>query len=211
MKILNLDDHPLFSSGLKASLLSSEHSFDVVLMEDANGALAYLSQYRDVDLIVLDLAMPNMDGISFMRALLNRDIYVPVAIMSASENIQQLKQAFDLGALGFLPKSLLPAELINALLTIYQGNTFIQPKLKAALNNVTKFAEENTQTVLSNRQLEILTMVQQGYSNQDIANILFISETTVKSHLHSIFKIIGAKNRLDCVQKAIDLKILSSS
>ncbi|MBO9488807.1 response regulator transcription factor [Endozoicomonas sp. G2_1] len=210
MKILNLDDHPLFSSGLKASLLSSEHKFDVVVMEDAHCALSYLNQNHDVDLIVLDIAMPNMDGISFMRALLNRDIYVPVAIMSASENIQQLKQAFELGALGFLPKSLLPEELVNALLTIYQGNTFIPPKLKAALNNMTKFAEENTQTVLSNRQLEILTMVQQGHSNQNIANVLFISETTVKSHLQSIFKIIGAKNRVDCVQKSVELKILST-
>lgn len=210
MKILNLDDHPLFSSGLKASLLSSEYDFEVVSINDANSALNYLSSYDDVDLIVLDLVMPNMDGISFMRALLNRDILTPVAIMSANENVQQIKLAFELGALGFLPKSLLPEELISALLTLREGNTFVPPKLRAALNNLTKFAEENTQTVLSNRQLEILTMVQRGLSNQSIADVLFISETTVKSHLQSIFRIIGAKNRVGCVQKALELNILSN-
>lgn len=208
MKILSLDDHPLFSSGLKESLSAGNLGFDVTTMLCAKQALEYLHENDDIDLLILDLSMPEMDGLSFIKALIARNIYVPIVIMSAKEDLMVLHEAFKLGVLGFLPKTWSVELLVNALRRIEKGEVVIPEHIAVGLENMSKKSIENTQSSLSERQLEILKMVQAGLSNQGIASVLYISEATVKSHLQTIFKILGAKNRIDSVCKAEHLKIL---
>ena len=86
MKILSLDDHPIFSQGLKESLTASSVEFDVTTALNSKQALDCLQTDVDFDLLILDLSMPDMDGISFMKSLISRNIHIPVAIMSAKED-----------------------------------------------------------------------------------------------------------------------------
>ena len=207
MKILTLDDHPIFSSGLKTSLLSGEKGFNVISTLNPNEALNHLQNHSDIDLIILDLSMPEMDGLSFIQMIIARKIYTPIVLMSASENLAIIEEAFKLGVLGFIPKSLKINQIVDALKRIQQGETFVPNHIAIGLSNMSKKAIKKTKTVLSKRQLEILKMVSKGISNKGIASILYISEVTVKSHLQTTFKILGATNRLDCVRKAEELEM----
>jgi DNA-binding NarL/FixJ family response regulator len=207
MKILSVDDHPLFGHGLKESLTATRPDFEVISVQAPQEALVYAKTHNDLDILILDLTMPKMNGISFMRALISRDIYVPVVIMSASEDLLLLQQALELGAIGILSKLWTVQNLIEGLEKIARGETVIPSHIATGLANISKFAQENTQSILSKRQLEILKMVQAGLSNNGIASVLYISELTVKSHLQTIFRILGAKNRVDSVRKAENLNI----
>ncbi|MBL4630074.1 MAG: response regulator transcription factor [Paraglaciecola sp.] len=115
MKILSVDDHPLFGLGLKESLTATQPDFDVISIQDPQKALTYAKTHSDLDILILDLSMPQMDGISFMRALIARDIYVPVVIMSASEDILVMQQALKLGAVGILSKLWTVQQLIDSI------------------------------------------------------------------------------------------------
>lgn len=208
MKILSLDDHPIFSQGLKESLSSNSVGFEVTSALNTNQALEYLQTNIDFDLLILDLSMPDMNGISFMKSLISRNIYVPIVIMSAKEDLVTISECFKLGALGFLPKTWTVNQLSTALTKIGNGEIIVPEHIAKSLAIMSKNSLENTQSSLSERQLEILKMVQAGLTNAGIAAVLYISEATVKSHLQKVFKILGAKNRIDSVRKAEYLKIL---
>jgi DNA-binding NarL/FixJ family response regulator len=208
MKILSLDDHPIFSQGLKESLSATSVGFEVTSALNTQQALEHLKSDDDFDLLILDLSMPDMDGISFMKSLISRNIYIPIAIMSAKEDLVTLSECFALGALGFLPKTWTVSQLSTALIKITDGEIIVPEHIANSLAIMSKYSLENTQSSLSERQLEILKMVQTGLTNAGIAAVLYISEATVKSHLQKVFKILGAKNRIDSVRKAEHLKIL---
>ncbi|WP_299772400.1 response regulator transcription factor [uncultured Pseudoteredinibacter sp.] len=209
MKLLSLDDHPLFSSGLKEALMRCRPDFIIESTLNTGEALSYLLSNNDVDILILDLTMPDMDGVLFMKMLIARGLNVPIVIMSANEDLIKLQEAFHLGALGFLPKTWPAEKVADALNDIHNGSIVIPKPLATRLEKMSKFALDNTQTSLSERQIEVLKLVQLGLGNQEIATTLFISQTTVKSHLQAIFKILGGKNRMECVRKATALKILS--
>lgn len=208
MKILSLDDHPIFSQGLKESLLAHNTGFEVTSALNTKQALAYLQANIDFDLLILDLSMPDMDGISFIKSLTARNIHIPIVIMSAKEDLVTLSACFKLGVLGFLPKTWTISQLSTALIKIGNGEIIVPEHIANALAIMSKNSLENTQSSLSERQLEILKMVQSGLTNAGISAVLYISEATVKSHLQRVFKILGAKNRMDSVRKAEYLKIL---
>lgn len=211
MKILSLDDHPLFSMGLKASLATQSINFEITTVNNSREALEFLLVNHDVDLLVLDLSMPEINGISFMRAMNARDIDTPVVIMSANEDLSMISEALSLGALGFISKSSSAEDLMNAFYSIESGDVFLPENIKTGLSTISKRSAKNTQTVLSKRQLEILKMVQAGLSNNAISEVLYISLATVKSHMQTIFKILGAKNRVDGVRKAEHLNIIEKN
>ncbi|MDO6489406.1 response regulator transcription factor [Colwellia sp. 6_MG-2023] len=208
MKILSLDDHPIFSQGLKASLSAYMQECDITSALNAQEALALLKKNTDFDLLILDLSMPDMNGVSFMKSLISRKIDIPVVIMSAKEDLVTLSECLSLGALGFLPKTWTVNQLSEALTKIINGEIVIPDHIANSLAIMSKNSIENTQSSLSERQLEILKMVQSGLTNAGIAAVLYISEATVKSHLQRIFKILGAKNRMDCIRKAEHLRVL---
>lgn len=209
IEIVSLDDHPLFSCGLRESLRSYSNDFNVVTLSKPQETLDYLRKTTSVDLLILDMTMPAMDGISFMHAMLNRNLMTPVVIMTAQDDLEMFRSALSMGAVGIIPKADSVENIAKSLRRIHQGEVVIPTSIQQALNRVSKFADDMTESVLSKRQLEILKMVQAGLSNSGIASILFISEVTVKSHLQSIFKILRAKNRVDCVRKAENLNILN--
>lgn len=209
MKILHIDDHQLFTEGLAIALTSSQLECDIHSALNTREAFKLLEKHHDFDLVLLDLSMPELEGIHFIQGLLERSAMLPIAILSANEDARKIKQALDLGAIAFLPKSWGTEQLVDSLKLIEQGNIIIPEEIRQSIERLPQKRantfENNTYSNISKRQKDVLLLIQQGLSNRAIAEVLSISETTVKSHVQSLFQIFNAKNRMDCVLKATEL------
>jgi len=215
MKILHIDDHILFSEGLASSLQRSELACEVLHADSFQAALDIAEANPDLDLIILDLMMPEMDGIAMMQAFIERNIMSPMVIISALEDLWQIKRALQLGALGFFPKYWNTQQLVDAIRQIELGNIVVPKDLLTQLESLPEQAPVNKKESqlqmlgISKRQMEVLSLMQNGYSNKMIAEILCISEATVKSHVKVLFQSLHASNRLECVKLAEAAGLLS--
>ncbi len=205
-KIVVIDDHQLFLHGME--LMLSNSGADVTSFDQAEKALDELAQIEP-DLVMIDLSMPGMDGFSMIRALNARDLLLPVAVVSATEDHIQIGEALNAGAMGFIPKSYDPKSMLVALDEIMAGQIHIPENIAALLNqpkeNSTKLHELYG---LSPRQMDVLRLLAKGYPNKRVSLILNISEDTVKFHLRGIFKALSVSNRTESVTKASELGLL---
>lgn len=206
MKILHIDDHPLFSKGLQAALshIMEHHTF--ISARDCEEAIS-LIESDSPDLILLDLYMPGVGGIDFMHVLIDKQILIPVAICSASEDAQEIQRAFKLGAIAYLPKDWSELALAKAIDDIEQGEMVIPQHIQALLDTAPKDPHQQTANI-SNRQQEVLKLIAQGLSNKEIGKALGIGENTVKTHVKALFQACNSKNRVDCVNRARKLGLL---
>lgn len=216
MKILHVDDHQLFVEGLRAVLEHDKHGFTVVCARSADEALQQIEDNDDFDLVLTDINMPGMDGLALLRAIFERGLLVPVVVMSAVEDLWQIKRSMDEGAMGFIPKAFSTQEIIAAMELVVAGETFLPEGVAQALANLPdKEPEDEVARIaasyhITKRQLEVLKLMQEGYSNQDIAKILSLSEHTVKSHARVLFQAFGVANRIECVRYAERLGLVAA-
>ena len=215
MKILVVDDHPLFLDGLLQVLKKLDKRLEPVQVSSAQTALEVLLQDANFDLILIDINMPGMDGIDLLTTLVERELWVPAVVISAQDNPRFIVQALDAGALGFIPKSFNAHELLTALQTVLQGEIFLPDivakqidQLRRAESGARPTAKKGQDYGITPRQIRVLELLVKGHSNRAIANTLNLSEHTVKSHLKSIFVSLGASNRTECVQKAVQLGLI---
>lgn len=210
MKILHIDDHPLFSSGLVAALTSVLPDSTIICAIDSEKALELISEHTDIDLILLDLNMPGIHGIAFMHCLIEKQLHIPVAILSANEDIREIQQALALGAIAFLPKYWDHNHIAVALSRIEQGEVVIPAHIQAGLARLSKPKKSaaNNALEISHRQLDVLKLMDTGLTNKEIAKALTIGESTVKTHIKALFQIFNCKNRFECVLKAKKMNIL---
>ncbi|MDX8387955.1 MAG: response regulator transcription factor [Ghiorsea sp.] len=206
---LIIDDHPLFRDSLSSVLKklgTAGEDHTIFQAEDALSALKIISTHNDIDLIVTDIEMPGMDGITLLQEL---EVILPKAIkviISGSERASDVKRALKLGAKGFIQKNAETPILLAALQLIMAGGTYIPPLI---LRTQKAIADQPDPTItLTDRQMEILTFLQQGQQNKVIAHTLDLSEATVKVHVRHIFSVLGVKNRTQAVQKAQEIGIL---
>lgn len=212
IKILHLDDHTLFAEGL-ASLLTA-HGIKTYSAYSANQAIVLAEQHQDLDIVITDLALPGLDGLSFIQSLEQRDLMLPIAVLSASNDIWEIKAAIDSGAAGFIPKTFSTQQILNAIKEILNGKLYLPPLLQESIAQLPN-KEPNNSTEkkiaalkLSQRQLDVLHLMQKGCSNDEIAIILFISKNTVKTHIKNLFATFKASNRIECIRCAENAKII---
>lgn len=214
LKILHVDDHTLFADGLAYVLRNSELACEIQTASNSQDVFSALEQSTDYDLLLIDLIMPDVDGLDLIREINRRKILLPIAIMSACEDAWKIKQAVAMGVVAFLPKSMLAEQLVEALKKIQQGDVVIPESVQQALRQQQKNSSwgdltRRLQTLaISPRQHEVLVQMQQGHSNRRIGEKLFVSESTVKSHIQVLFQALEASNRIDCLRKAEALGIL---
>jgi len=196
LKILLADDHALFREGVK-QLCSHLHA-EVQVVEVSNGAevMRLALTQPDFDLVLLDLAMPGVDGFSGLAAFRTHAPSVPVVILSGSEDPSDVQAALDGGAAGFIPKSTLSDVILSALRLVLAGGIYTPPGLLTGQNLVVSKAQLNA---LTPRQREVLVLMGQGKSNKDIGNLLGLSEATVKQHVSAILKALHVANRMQAV------------
>lgn len=207
MKILMIDDHVSFCEGVIAALGSIRSDFDVDFESDAELIPQSLLQRNEYDLYILDLMMPGMGGLELIRYLNKNHNETPVMVMSSVQDPAIIKQLFQLGIIGFLPKSYSVYQIVDAIDQCQEGNIHVPANLLledsgSADNNGFSELDTSVSSPLTKRQMEILSLMDQGYGNQEIADTLFISKATVKTHINQIFKVFDVNNRVNCLRAA---------
>lgn len=202
MNILHVEDHPLFSDGL-GRLLSYQYP-DVCVTQIADMEFLLRALRSDIDLVLFDLYLPEMNGIKMMRQIRERQYLVPVAFLSASEEIPDIKQCMDEGAMGFIPKSLSSDLIVQAIMQILGGERFLTEKHQKAIQSVAipDQADIVNRYALSYKQLNVLDAMSQGLSNCAIAEKMGISESAIKYHISILFQSFDVKNRVECLRYA---------
>lgn len=216
MRILVLDDHRLFLEGVRSILMELPSRPEVVAFSSARSALLTIDGGEKFHLALVDLYLPGIDGLAFLNSLRHRRISLPVIIVSASTDEHEIQRAIKFGALGFVPKHCSTHQLHNAIETVLAGQMYLPDEFGGLTSPVYREAEpkphgDNTHTnQLRGRRLEVLELIAEGHPNKSIANIINISEATVKSHIASLFKHFKVNNRTACVRRAQQLGLLKS-
>jgi DNA-binding NarL/FixJ family response regulator len=201
LRLLLADDHPLVLDGLE-NLFQHEEEFEVVA-RCVNGkeVLAAVQQHHP-DVIILDLRMTPMSGLDVLRRLAEERIQTRTVVLTAGAREREMLEAVRLGALGVVLKESAPSLLVECVRTVARGERYLQPRfLESALERQEPWAPE---TPLTPRELDLVRMVAQGLRNKEIAERLFITEGTVKVHLHNIYEKLGLDGRLALLRYAED-------
>lgn len=214
MKILHLDDHLLFSEGLAALLSQKGSHFQLDVASSTQQALQMLDGDVAYDVLLVDLGMPELDGFAFMQSIEERDIFVPAVVLSATEDIWQVKRALDMGASGFIPKTYSCEAIVEVLDQVLAGDIYVPESLQGALAALpdNEPATERQKVLaayqLTERQMEVLSLMQQGYNNDELASILNVSRNTIKTHVRTLFTAFQVNSRLACVRYAERIGLL---
>lgn len=203
MRVLLVDDHELFRQGLKFLLGDLDKGIAFFDADSSEGALAY-ARGEPMDLVLVDLHMPGangMDALGAMRAAFDASA---VVVLSSEDDPRLIRQAIELGASGFIPKSSTPSVMIAALRLVLAGGTYLPPNVLLGFSGAVPAAAQPEAVAhsiegLSGRQLEVLMKVVQGKANKVIARELQLSEGTVKAHLSAAFRALGVQNRTEAV------------
>ncbi len=193
MKILIADDHALFRQGMIYILENMDQKVETLEASTSGKAIQLAKEHPDITLALMDLRMPDMDGLDAMRLILNSVPTVPVVILTASERLTDMKQALDAGAMGYIAKSVAPAIMVGAIQLVLSGGIYIPPELMQHSRQVNMPGLSGIK--LTPRQIEVLRLLVDGMANKEIARTLRLSEATVKAHVSSIFKVLDVSNR----------------
>ena len=197
-RIIIVDDHPLFRAALRQTLAGGDPSIEVEEAGDLAGLNAALEADRDCDLVLLDLNMPGVRGFSGLLLLRAQYPDVPVAIISAVEDGAVMRRAFELGASGYLHKSIGPPEIRRAIETVLSGEVFVPEGIDIASDDDHSALMRRLST-LTPQQVRVLMMLSDGLMNKQIAYELSISEATVKAHVSAILQKLDVDSRTQAV------------
>jgi DNA-binding NarL/FixJ family response regulator len=198
MKVLLADDHALFREGVRLVLESLvEGPLDVVEASDFIQALAAVRGDQAVEIGLVDLNMPGMDGFSGIEALKRANPGLHLVVVSASEEPRDVRRALDAGAQGYIAKSSSSAAMLDGIRVVLSGETYLSPNLLTGEIPVAKSAQDSdlVKQTLTPRQRDVLAMLRQGKSNKEIARDLDLAEITVKLHVTAILRALGVENR----------------
>jgi len=209
-RILLIDDHTLFRAGL--SDLLTRRKIEVVAAVGSGAEGIKIAAEASLDIVLLDMRMPQMDGISVLKKLKEAHPNLPVAMLTTSSDESDLVGALRNGAQGYLLKDMDPDDLVVALRDIISGKTVVAPDLAPVLanavqgdNNTEKEEEqEDPFAVLTPREFEILTLLAEGQSNKVIARNLGISDGTVKLHVKAILRKLNISSRITAAVMAVE-------
>lgn len=203
MNVLIVDDHPLLRAGI-AAVIGGEP--DMTLVGEASNGREAVERFRELrpDVTVMDLQMPELDGVAATSAILEECPDARVIMLSTYRGDAQAYRALKAGACGYMLKSTVRTDLLTALRTVHAGRRHIPPEIAAEL------AEHLIETALSARELEVLKRVAAGNSNRAVASLMCLSEDTVKSHMKNISSKLGANDRTHAVMIAVKRGIIDS-
>jgi DNA-binding NarL/FixJ family response regulator len=212
VRIVIADDHPIVRDGLK-KLLLLEDDFEIVGEAGDGREVMEKVQALDPDVLLLDLRMPNLDGLSALQALQQTNKRTRVIVLTASEDKNEFVQAMKLGCSGIVLKQTAPDLIVKSIRKVNSGEIWLDSHTTAAVMRQFSTGPEGSsqsaggksreRSPLSAREREIVALVAQGYKNKEMAEKMFISEQTVKNHLHNIFDKLGVSDRLELALYAI--------
>ena len=210
VNILLADDHRMVREGLK-QLLETDSEINVVAEAGDGYECLNLTNKTKPDIVLLDINMPNMDGIQVLNIMKQQKMLCKVIVLTRHNEIEYLVKALEIGCDGFILKDSDFDTLKKAIFSVYSGETYIEPSLMPLLNSSLAERDVLKEKVsdLTRREMEVLKMIASGAFNKEIALTLNISERTVKNHVSNIFKKIGVSDRTQAAVFAIKNNIIS--
>ncbi|MEO3889912.1 response regulator transcription factor [Nonomuraea sp. B5E05] len=203
VRLLIADDHPIVRDGIRG-MFAGDPGFEVVA-EAGDGAQAVdLARALDPDVILMDLRMPRMDGVTAIRELARLGLKARVLVLTTYDTDSDVLPAIEAGATGYLLKDALREELARAVAAAARGEAALSPSVATRLLGQVRAPADP----LSGRELEILDLIAQGTTNREAAARLFISEATVKTHLLHIYAKLGVNDRAAAVAAAFQRGLL---
>jgi DNA-binding NarL/FixJ family response regulator len=204
IRVMCVDDHPVVRKGI-ASLLANEP--DTLLVGEASNGKEAIELFRALrpDVTLIDLRMPQMDGISATRQIRKEFPDVRIIALTSYDGDQDIYQALEAGVRGYLLKETVHTELVHAIRAVYAGKRLVPPEVAERLS------EYFPQVALTPREVEVLSLVAQGMANKDIAERIGTASGTVKMHVQNILEKLGAADRTHAVTIAIRRGILHLS
>lgn len=194
MKILIVDDHPLFRAGFHAVLEQSALDAAVLSVSSVQEALQILQRDADVGLVLLDIHLRGDDGFSALKVIGEKFPTTACIMISGDEQDGIASRAVASGASGFIPKSFTADEMVDAIQKVMAGDVFVPAGASQAA--------QGDAHALTLRQLEVITMLGRGCSNKEIARALDVAERTVKAHVSAVFEALNVRNRTQAVLAA---------
>ncbi len=205
IRILIVDDHPVVRDGLRG-IFAGEDGFEVVA-EAENGADAVArAKAHDPDVVLMDLRMPEMDGVAAIGELTKAEVRARVLVLTTFDRDSDVLPAIEAGATGYLLKDAPRDELLRAVRSAAAGETVLSPTVASRLLDQ---ARQPVKETVSQRELEVLQLVSAGATNREVAERLFISEATVKTHLLHIYAKLGVNDRAAAVGAAFERGLLT--
>lgn len=201
VRLALVDDHLMVRQGLRA-LLEMDGCATVVAEAGSQGELLEVLDGQDCDCVLLDLRLPDSDGLSCLTALQARYPDLPVLMISMETDARVVEQALRTGARGFLPKSAGVEEIRQGLLAVMQGGIYLHHQLAGFLTQ-SPDGGRRPESLLSRREREVLRCVSHGMTNKQIAEALHLAPSTVKTHLRNLLDKTGAANRSELVYRTL--------
>ncbi len=214
VKIVIIDDHKMIREGLRQLL---ELDGEICVIGEAGDGAQGLEVIHEMqpDVVLLDINMPVMNGLDMLKNLREKDNNIKVVILTIHNEIEYLEEAIDIGVNGYILKDSECSSLKKAIFTVFSGNSFIDPSLSPLLKESrsnggsSKVSDKlKYEKLLSSREIDILKLVAKGMKNREIANILGISEKTVKNHVSSVLRKLDADDRTKAAVIAIKHNII---
>ena len=210
IRILVVDDHAILRDGIRA-LLSLHNDFEIV--GEASEGKEAIEKARELspDVIIMDIAMPGMDGLEATRRIRKKSPRVKVLVLTQHDNREYVVSAIKAGATGYVPKRALGSELVSAIRAVYKGDSFLYPSSAAALiEDYLQQAEgEDAYDLLTGREREILKLIADGHTGREIADILFLSPKTVQGHRTKIMEKLNLHNHTELLKYAMRKGLVS--
>mgnify|MGYP005845383355 CR=1 FL=1 len=211
IRVMIADDHPIVREGLRRLL---ELEPDMRVVAEAGSGREVLDQFDEVrpDVLLLDLKMPDIDGLNVLQTLRPTKGSTKIVVLTASEDKNEWVQAMKLDCSGIVVKHTPPDLIVKSIRKVHEGEIWLDSHTTAAVmrqfaspgdDGSVAVTRARTRSPLSAREREIVALVAQGYRNREMAEKLFISEQTVKNHLHNIFDKLGVSDRLELALYAI--------
>jgi len=196
IRVLIVDDHTVVREGLSSLLSSKRYAIDVV-GEAADGVEAVVKARRlRPDVILMDMVMPRMDGLQAIREIRSEQPDARILILTSFDDDAVIMEALKAGALGYMRKDATADELVQAIRSTHLGRSSLPPEMAQRLMKIdSESRKPHPDDRLTRREQEVLSYLQKGYSNRDIAKALNISPTTVRTHVSNILRKLGVSNR----------------
>ncbi len=209
IKILVVDDHAIMRDGIRALLGLHE---DIEIVGEASEGKEAVEKAQELapDVIVMDIAMPDMDGLEATRRITKKNPTVKVLVLTQHDNKEYILSAIKAGVVGYIPKRALGLELVSAIRAVHQGDSYLYPSAAAAvIRDYLKGVTKDPFDRLTAREREIFKLVAEGHTSREIADKLFISLKTVLGHRTKIMEKLDLHNRSELIKYAIRKGLIS--